>query len=152
MLRGISITLLGCGGIVRSKGIFSSESLAAMVKYGGWNSGLTCASELLDKDAFSLMPTYEYECQKCGHHFELFQSIKDAPRKTCPKCKGRVKRLLGTGAGLIFKGSGFYITDYRKPSYTEGAKKDSGASTSPTPTAKPPATKPGEPKGPSKKD
>ncbi len=72
------------------------------------------------------MPTYEYECQKCDHRFELFQSIKDAPRRTCPKCRGRVKRLLGTGAGVIFKGSGFYVTDYRKPSYAEAAKKDSG--------------------------
>jgi len=73
------------------------------------------------------MPTYEYECQKCGHRFELFQSITDKPRKSCPKCRGRVKRLLGTGAGIIFKGSGFYSTDYRKPSYTEAAKKEGGA-------------------------
>ena len=73
------------------------------------------------------MPTYEYECQKCHHRFELFQSIKDAPKKTCPKCRGRVKRLLGTGAGIIFKGSGFYATDYRKPGYTEAAKKESDA-------------------------
>ncbi len=71
------------------------------------------------------MPTYEYECQKCQHHFEVFQSIREAPKRTCPKCKGRVKRLLGTGAGLIFKGSGFYITDYRKPSYKEAAKRES---------------------------
>ena len=62
------------------------------------------------------MPTYEYECQKCGHRFDLFQSIKDAPKKTCPKCRGRVKRLLGTGAGVIFKGSGFYKNDSRKKS------------------------------------
>jgi putative FmdB family regulatory protein len=77
------------------------------------------------------MPTYEYECQKCGHRFELFQSIKDAPRKTCPKpkCRGRVKRVLSTGGGIIFKGSGFYVTDYRKPSYTEAAKKESDATT-----------------------
>jgi len=73
------------------------------------------------------MPTYEYECQKCQHRFELFQSIKDEPRKTCPKCRGRVKRVLGTGGAIIFKGSGFYVTDYRKPGYTEAAKKDSGA-------------------------
>ncbi|HXI85086.1 MAG TPA: FmdB family zinc ribbon protein [Verrucomicrobiae bacterium] len=82
------------------------------------------------------MPTYEYECQKCGHHYELYQSIKDGPKRTCPKCHGRVKRLLGTGAGLIFKGSGFYITDYRKPSYAESAKKDNPAPTTPvTPAA-----------------
>jgi len=98
------------------------------------------------------MPTYEYECQKCGHHFELFQSIKEAPKKTCPKCRGRVKRLLGTGAGIIFKGSGFYSTDYRKPSYTEAAKKDSSTSTSTGTAAKPDAPKSGEKKGPSKKD
>lgn len=72
------------------------------------------------------MPTYDYECQKCGHQFELFQSIKDAPLKKCPKCRGRVKRMIGTGAGLLFKGSGFHITDYRKPGYTAAAKKESG--------------------------
>jgi putative FmdB family regulatory protein len=60
------------------------------------------------------MPTYEYACPKCGHHFETFQSMKDEPLKKCPKCKKTgLKRLLGTGAGLIFKGSGFYITDYK---------------------------------------
>ena len=76
------------------------------------------------------MPTYEYECQKCHHRFELFQRITESPKKTCPECKGRVKRLLGTGAGLLFKGSGFYITDYRKPGYKQAAKKDSaGGST-----------------------
>ena len=69
------------------------------------------------------MPTYEYECAKCGKTFDFFQSMKDEPLKTCPdkKCKGKVKRLIGTGAGLIFKGSGFYITDYRKTK-TEKAK------------------------------
>ncbi len=82
------------------------------------------------------MPTYDYHCEKCRKDFELFQSMKDAPLKTCPKdlCRqkkwghGKVKRLLGTGAGLIFKGSGFYITDYRSSSYKEGAKKDAPAS------------------------
>jgi putative FmdB family regulatory protein len=76
------------------------------------------------------MPTYEYECRKCGHRFERFQSISDKPVKTCPKCKGRrVKRLVGGGAGLLFKGSGFHSTDYRSSSYREGAKqeKKSGA-------------------------
>ena len=75
------------------------------------------------------MPTYEYECAKCGKTFEIFQSMKDEPLKTCPdkKCKGKVKRLLGTGAGLIFKGSGFYITDYRSDGYKQAAKKDSSA-------------------------
>ena len=90
------------------------------------------------------MPTYEYECQKCGHQFEVFQSIKDGPKKTCPKCKGRIKRRLSTGGGLIFKGSGFYSTDYRKPGYSEAAKKDTGPakeSTTTTPAPKKPANK-----------
>jgi putative FmdB family regulatory protein len=82
------------------------------------------------------MPTYEYECAKCRKTFEIFQSMKDAPLTTCPKeqCqmrkwgKGKVSRLLGGGAGLIFKGSGFYITDYRSEGYKSAAKKDSGDS------------------------
>ena len=79
------------------------------------------------------MPTYEYVCEKCGHEFEKVQSIKDATLTTCPKelCgmkkwgRGKVKRAIGAGAGLIFKGSGFYITDYRSENYKAGAKKDS---------------------------
>lgn len=59
------------------------------------------------------MPTYEYECTKCSHRFEFFQGIKDQPLTECPKCKSFVKRLIGKGAGIIFKGSGFYATDYR---------------------------------------
>jgi putative FmdB family regulatory protein len=106
--------------------------------------GVDLVLKLLNKDAVSPMPTYEYECQKCGDRFEIFQSIKDAPRKSCPKCRGRVKRLLGTGAGLLFKGSGFYITDYRKPGYKDAAKKDAPAnpSAAPTETSKPAAKKP----------
>jgi putative FmdB family regulatory protein len=81
------------------------------------------------------MPTYEYSCQKCGGTFEAVQSMRDEPFKECPKelClqkrwgHGKVKRLIGTGAGLIFKGSGFYITDYRSDSYREAAKKDAPA-------------------------
>lgn len=61
------------------------------------------------------MPTYDYKCRKCRRRFSRFQSISAAPLKTCPSCKtGRVDRLIGTGGGLIFKGSGFYITDYKK--------------------------------------
>jgi putative FmdB family regulatory protein len=82
------------------------------------------------------MPTYEYACQKCRHEFEQFQSIKDEPLKRCPKCKGKVVRKIGTGAGLIFKGSGFYITDYRSESYKKAAKSDSAAGTSTASSAK----------------
>jgi putative FmdB family regulatory protein len=78
------------------------------------------------------MPTYEYECQKCGHRFEEFQSMKDAPLTKCPECKGKVKRLIGAGAGFLFKGSGFYITDYRSSSYSDKKKKEgSDAAASP---------------------
>jgi putative FmdB family regulatory protein len=78
------------------------------------------------------MPTYEYACEKCGQNFEAFQSMRDEPFRECPKelCRlgrwghGKVKRLLGTGAGIIFKGSGFYTTDYRSSSYKEAAKKE----------------------------
>jgi putative FmdB family regulatory protein len=79
------------------------------------------------------MPTYEYECDACGHTFEQFQSITAAPVKKCPKCgKNKVKRLLGTGAGLIFKGSGFYSTDYRSESYNKAAKAEGGGSSETT--------------------
>lgn len=73
------------------------------------------------------MPTYEYECQKCGHQFEAKQSMKDPHLTDCPQaeCVGPIKRKIGLGAGLIFKGSGFYITDYRSDSYKAAAKKDS---------------------------
>src|ERR1700736_6015760 len=81
------------------------------------------------------MPTYEYQCEKCGKSFEAFQSMRDEPFRECPKalCRekkwghGRVKRLLGTGAGLIFKGSGFYTTDYRSNAYREAARKEAPA-------------------------
>jgi putative FmdB family regulatory protein len=79
------------------------------------------------------MPTYEYRCSNCGHKFEKFQSITAAPLKRCPACnKDRAQRLIGTGAGLIFKGSGFYITDYRSEGYKEKAKAESGSSESKT--------------------
>jgi putative FmdB family regulatory protein len=79
------------------------------------------------------MPTYEYICEKCGHEFETVQSISAKPLRMCPQetCArkkwghGRVKRKISAGGGLLFKGSGFYITDYRSKSYAEAAKKDS---------------------------
>lgn len=80
------------------------------------------------------MPTYEYECQSCGHAFERFQSMKDEPLKRCPICRCKVKRLLGTGAGIIFKGSGFHETDYRSDNYRQAADKDK-SSTSPAATS-----------------
>lgn len=117
------------------------------------------------------MPTYEYSCETCGKNFDAFQSMRDEAFKQCPKEKcqqetwgqGKVKRLLGTGAGLIFKGSGFYITDYRSNNYKEGAKKEAppaattgekpsgskessgAASTSPAAPAKTPESKPKPP-------
>jgi putative FmdB family regulatory protein len=78
------------------------------------------------------MPTYEYVCEKCGHQFEKFQPMAAKQLATCPQdvCpqkrwgKGKVKKMISSGAGLIFKGSGFYITDYRSEKYKEAAKKD----------------------------
>ena len=66
------------------------------------------------------MPTYDYQCTKCGHTFEAFQSMTEEPLKKCPECNGKVKRLIGGGSGLIFKGSGFYITDYKKSNSSVG--------------------------------
>jgi putative FmdB family regulatory protein len=75
------------------------------------------------------MPTYDYVCDGCGHAFELFQSMTEEPKKTCPQCKKKkLRRLIGAGAALVFKGSGFYKTDYRSESYKKGAAKDSGGS------------------------
>jgi len=96
------------------------------------------------------MPTYEYACEKCGKNFDVVQSMRDAQFRECPKelCQqkkwghGKVKRLLGAGAGLIFKGSGFYITDYRSDSYKEAAKKDAPA-VAPATDSKTAATKEG---------
>ena len=72
------------------------------------------------------MPTYEYECDKCGHKFEVFQSMTEPPRRRCPKCRGRVRRLVSGGAGIVFKGTGFYATDYRSKSYKDQKRKESG--------------------------
>lgn len=73
------------------------------------------------------MPTYEYQCRKCHHRFERFQSIKAAPLTVCEECGGTVDRLISAGGGLIFKGSGFYSTDHRSDSYVKQAKKENGA-------------------------
>lgn len=77
---------------------------------------------------FGLMPTYEYVCDKCGRSFDYFQSMKDPRLEECifDGCHGKVRRKIGTGAGIIFKGSGFYETDYRSDSYKAAAKKDEG--------------------------
>jgi putative FmdB family regulatory protein len=106
------------------------------------------------------MPTYDYECEKCRKTFEFFQSMKDDALMTCPQAacqmkkwgKGKVRRLLGTGAGLIFKGSGFYITDYRSEGYKQSAKKDNGSGdAAPKTESKPAATPKSEPKATAKK-
>ncbi len=111
------------------------------------------------------MPTYEYSCEKCGHHFECVQSMKDAALTSCPKefCpgkrwgKGKVRRGVGGGAGLIFKGSGFYITDYRNDAYKSAARSDSEASKpktetkSETKTESKPAAAPAAPAAPAPK-
>lgn len=75
------------------------------------------------------MPTYEYHCDACAHHFDEFQSMMDPPLKKCPKCrKPKLRRIFGTGAAVIFKGSGFYETDYRSESYKAAAKAEQDAS------------------------
>ena len=76
------------------------------------------------------MPTYEYECLDCGHRFEQFQSITDKPLSRCPSCGKRVRRHIGAGAGILFKGSGFYTTDYRSSSYRQAARKDQSSAPS----------------------
>jgi len=71
------------------------------------------------------MPTYDYRCDACGHELELFQSITESPKRKCPECgKQKLQRVIGTGAGIFFKGSGFYETDYRTDSYKKGAEAD----------------------------
>lgn len=83
------------------------------------------------------MPTYDYECDGCQHTFELFQRMSDPPEKKCPKCgRKKARRLLGGGGGLLFKGSGFYITDYRSDAYKSSAKADSAAASAPAATGK----------------
>ena len=74
------------------------------------------------------MPTYEYQCTKCGHRFDKLQSIKDQPLKSCPVCGCQLERLFGTGSGLIFKGAGFYATEHRSSEYRKSAQADSDKS------------------------
>jgi len=90
------------------------------------------------------MPTYDYECQTCGKRFEVRQSMKDPHLTDCQEtdCAGPVKRLIGLGSGLIFKGSGFYITDYRSDSYKAAAKSDSAGTAAPSAPAPAPAAAP----------
>ena len=78
------------------------------------------------------MPTYDYRCEACAHTLEVFQKITESPKKKCPACgKSRLKRLIGGGAGFLFKGSGFYLTDYRSDSYKKSAESDSKSSSTP---------------------
>ncbi len=76
------------------------------------------------------MPTYEYKCLEKGHRFEEFQSITEGPLETCPECGGPARRLISAGAGILFKGSGFYQTDYRSSSYKEAARAEKGGGSS----------------------
>jgi len=89
------------------------------------------------------MPTYVYECERCGHRFEVLQGISDPPKRRCPKCRGKVKRVITSGGGLIFKGSGFYITDYKRKE-TGGPPSRKGRSGS---DSVPPSEKPADGKG-----
>jgi len=84
-----------------------------------------------------IMPTYEYECKSCSHKFEVFQSINDPPIKDCPKCGNEVRRLIFGGTGVIFKGSGFYVTDKNKNSGKKSGKKTAEPDVKSAPDAKP---------------
>lgn len=103
------------------------------------------------------MPTYEYECRKCRHHFEESQSISAKPLQTCPQCQGKVDRVISGGSGFLFKGSGFYITDHRSKEYKEQAKAEkpeakSESKSETKPEEKPEAVKAGADKGKAKGD
>jgi putative FmdB family regulatory protein len=101
---------------------------------------------LLHKEFF--MPTYEYECKDCGHTFEVFQNMSDAPLKECPECGKEVRRLINGGSGIIFKGSGFYVTDKKGGGAPAGAK--SGEGKKPPETAAPAAAPDGASPSPEK--
>lgn len=91
------------------------------------------------------MPTYDYKCERCDHTFEAFQSITAAPLKKCPKCgKPKLRRLIGTGAALLFKGDGFYITDYRSENYKNAAKAETGSGDGKSGETKPADGKPAD--------
>ena len=85
------------------------------------------------------MPHYDYQCEECGHVFEVFQGMNDPLLEKCPQCPGKVRRLIGAGSGLIFKGSGFYITDYKNNKTSDKSK--SSSDTKNADTAKPPKEK-----------
>lgn len=99
-------------------------------------SGLRARGNVV-QGAPKAMPNYDYECQQCGKRFEVFQSMNDPKLTDCQveNCDGQVKRLLGTGGGILFKGSGFYQTDYRSSSYQAASKADGGSAKSETPAA-----------------
>lgn len=101
------------------------------------------------------MPTYDYECDACGHEMELFQGIKDPVKKKCPECgKNKLRRLFGTGAAIVFKGSGFYQTDYRSDSYKKGEKaaKDAKSKKSESKSSEKKSSSKSDSKGSSKSD
>ena len=103
------------------------------------------------------MPTYEYECRKCHHHFEESQSISAKPLQTCPQCQGKVDRVISGGSGFLFKGSGFYITDHRSKEYKDQAKAEkpeakSESKSEAKPESKPEAVKATSDKGKAKGD
>lgn len=102
------------------------------------------------------MPTYDYRCKACGHELEIFQSMSEKPKRACPKCgKQALERQIGTGAAILFKGSGFYQTDYRSDSYKKSAESDAkppakdGGDAKPGEAAKPADKKPGDTNKPS---
>ncbi len=148
------------------------HSVARFRKHKSPSAALKCRLPIFQERAHSefppeliTMPTYEYKCRKCENVFDVFQSMKARKLTKCPdtECDGKVDRLLGTGAGLIFKGSGFYETDYRSDSYKKGAKEaesaakpaseKSGDSSKSDTGSKPKETKPSKkPKAASSKD
>ena len=98
------------------------------------------------------MPTYDYVCEACGAELEIFQSMKEAPKRKCLRCgKPKLKRRIGAGAGIIFKGSGFYQTDYRSESYKKGVEAEKGSASEPAPSKSDAAPKADKPKKKDKK-